>query len=198
MPSRKFMIAAGVSVAGLTLVGLGVRASFTSSVTVTDTISTGTVGLVITDATQQYSNGDGGYLPPVEVGGAPFNPGITSLDLGITSTGSSLDQLYTVTVQNTGTLPAVLSCTLAGSSTDGAGLNSEISVGDGIPQDSFGTLADAESFGTDICGAGPVVAPGSTTQVTFEFLGSLDNSAQGQSVTPTLTITGTDTSFGPA
>ena len=200
MPSRKILLAAGVCAVGLTLVGLGVRASFTTSVTATQTITTGTVGLVITDAALQYPNGDGGWLSPVEVGGAPFNPGVTSVDLVVTSTDSSLDQLYTVTVENTGTLPVDVSCALTGASTDGSGLNSEISVSDGTSELQYGTLAGVETEASDICYGiyGPTeIDPGSTADVVFEFYGSFDNSAQGQSVNPTLTITATDTSFTP-
>ena len=136
MPSRKLLVAIGVSTVGLTLIGLGVRASFTTSVTVTQTISTGSVNALITDATWQTTNSDGGLTTPIEVGGAPFNPGVSSVDLGVSSNnGSNIDEVYNITVENSGTLPMAINCTLAGGTGDLAAINTQLAVSDAISDD---------------------------------------------------------------
>ena len=202
MPSRKTLVAIGVATVGVTLIGLGVRASFTTSVDVTQTISTGNVNALITDATWTTFNGEG-FNTPIEVGGAPFSPGVSSINIGTSSNnGSQIDEIFTITVVNTGSLDMTLNCTIAATSGDSTVLSDELNVLDAgaIDVSSFGTLSDVENNGTNVCGDNQSTIPAGGTLVQeveiYSNEGGLDSAAMGQSITPVLTISGQDTNSG--
>lgn len=201
MASRKPLVAIVVGTIGLALVGLGVRASFTSSVDVTQTISTGNVNALIIDATWQTAGE--GLTQPVEVGGAPFNPGVSSVDLGTSANnGSNILEVFNITVENSGSLDMTLNCTLSPGPADNNegsnfALNDELSVTDpNADVSAFGSVSQVESQGINVCAANTDTIPaGGTVVVSIEFFspyGGLDNDAQGGSVSPVLTIGGSD------
>ena len=199
MPSsRKLMVAIVVATVGVVLIGLGVRASFTTSVDVTQTISTGNVNALITDLTWEVPVIDG--VPnPIEVGGAPFSPGVGSANIGISSNnGSNLDEIFTLTVINNGTLPMSLNCTLSAGASDSAAMNNELEVTDpNADIDPFGHLTDVENNGTNLCQfqESSIPAGGTITQ-SIEIFGNLQNDAQSSSISPLLTVSGQDETSG--
>ena len=209
MPSRKLVLAVAVATAGVTLIGLGVRASFTSQVNVNQTIATGNINALITDATWSVFEGEG-YSQPVEVGGAPFSPGVGSLNIGISSNnGSSYDTVLTITVVNTGSLDMSLNCVITPGASDSTGLTSELGVFNPLGGEGGfeGLLSDVESNGVNVCAqnvSSDIPPGGSITQSVEIFAdnpfeeccGELDNSAMGQSITPKLTVSGNDINDG--
>ena len=198
MPSRKLLVAIGVSTVGLTLIGLGVRATFTTSVSVTETISTGSVNALITDATWQTTNVDGGLTTPIEVGGAPFNPGVSSVNLGVSgNNGSNINEVYNITVENSGTLPMNITCTLSGTAGDTASMNTELGVYDTVSDDYYGQLDTVETNGTNVCADTVTqIAASSTAVIKIQLQGILSTDSMGGTITPVLTVNGSDTGSG--
>ena len=198
MPSRKLMLAVGIATVGVTLIGLGVRASFTTSVNVTQTISTGNVNALITDVTWSTFDGEG-YTAPIEVGGAPFANGVSSVNIGTSSNnGSSIDEIFSVTVKNFGSLDMNLNCQITAGASDSAAMGNELIVWDPKFGDGgeFGNLSEVEG-GTNVCGFGnPDIPAGQTIVQQIRIEGTLASDAMGSSISPTLTISGNDINSG--
>jgi predicted ribosomally synthesized peptide with SipW-like signal peptide len=190
--SRSKLIVVGtLGVAGLALIGAGAGASFTDAVQVTQTIKTGNLDLEITGvAFRGYDPASaGGLSGPVSV----FGPGRSkSVSLGTSANnGSILDELYLVTVQNFGTLPATLSCDLSGSDT------SQLAKDTTVVQagDSVSNTEAAGTGGPNLCAGidSPTVTlgAGETATVRLEFQspeGGYTNADQGGSISPTFHV----------
>jgi hypothetical protein len=127
---------------------------------------------------------------------------VASVDLGTSdNNGSFINELYTFTVKNFGSIDANLNCTIDGTSSDGVDLNTEIQVEDPNPDDSddgiIGTLADVEELQDEICTLDGFVGAGQTVTVTLGLRGNIGDDAMGESVSPTLTVLGSEASSGP-
>lgn len=201
MKLRTIGLTGAVSLVGLGLVGIGAHAVFTTGTSSTQSITAGTLGVVISS--------------PSVAGCSTVANGCTSLTLpalGGAGIGSTFDTTpIDVWLTNTGNIPAYYNTVAFNYSANPTGFASDVGLcdfstgfdGHFLGADSFSAVS-ANNLNGSVVTAGPtgVIQPGQSDEYTIEFyagvvtttcgasaLPALPNADQGATLSSTLTYT---------
>lgn len=211
--SPKFLMVGAAGAATLAFVGVGAGAAFDTTATVTGTASTGTAML---QASTSYGSGFSCVSDGITCGATDSNvtltPGSASVDAGthtsslnlgtVANLGSQFTVKFPVTFTNSGSLTLNKgSVALATGPESGAGvaLAAEtlvtVTVGTHTFSNTLANFETAASSPIDFTipnGLAPGRSVAGSVTLTPASSGGLDNSAEGATLSPTLTVTASD------